>query len=147
LTATLDGTFTALADPTRRAILARLARGEATVSDLKDPFPMSLPALLKHVEVLERAGLVRSRKEGRVRRCALEAKPLEEATAWMCRYRAFWEKRFDALDRYLRDTPKEDPCPPPKAPPALRAPSPSARAASSRRRASGSSGRSWSRRR
>jgi DNA-binding transcriptional ArsR family regulator len=127
----LDATFTALADPTRRAILARLSSGEASVSDLADPFPMSLPALLKHVEALERAGLLRSRKEGRVRRCQLEAAPLAEAADWIGHYRQFWESRLDALDRYLRQTHHEEnvPWPSPR-----KAPSPSAPSAPSRRR-------------
>ena len=98
----LDATFAALADPTRRAILARLALGETSVSELAAPFPMSLPAVLKHVEILGRAGLLQAQKDGRVRRCRLEAAPLSEASEWIGRYQRFWEERFDPLDRYLR---------------------------------------------
>ncbi|HSS44214.1 MAG TPA: metalloregulator ArsR/SmtB family transcription factor [Thermoanaerobaculia bacterium] len=106
----LDATFAALADPTRRAILARLALGETSVSDLARPFAMSLPAVLKHVERLERAGFVRARKDGRVHRCRLDAAPMKEALEWIARYRRFWEERFDALDRYLKETQqKEEP--------------------------------------
>ena len=104
----LDATFSALADATRRAILARLALGDASVSDLARPFAMSLPAVLKHVDYLERAGLVEGRKEGRVRRCRLRAKPLREAGDWIGRYRQFWEERFEALDRYLVETRDEE---------------------------------------
>jgi DNA-binding transcriptional ArsR family regulator len=104
----LDATFYALADGTRRAILARLARGEASVSDLARPFAMSLPAVLKHVDALARAGLVEGRKEGRVRRCRLRTRPLREAGEWIARYRRFWEERFAALDRYLRETKHEE---------------------------------------
>jgi DNA-binding transcriptional ArsR family regulator len=104
----LDATFSALGDATRRAILARLALGDASVSDLARPFAMSLPAVLKHVDYLERAGLVEGRKEGRVRRCRLRAKPLREAGDWIGRYRQFWEERFLALDRYLRETKDEE---------------------------------------
>ncbi|HEY7516037.1 MAG TPA: metalloregulator ArsR/SmtB family transcription factor [Vicinamibacteria bacterium] len=99
----LDATFGALADGTRRALLARLARGEASVSDLARPFAMSLPAVLKHLDTLERAGLVQARKEGRVRRCRLRARPLAAAGDWIARYRLFWEERFEALDRYLQE--------------------------------------------
>jgi DNA-binding transcriptional ArsR family regulator len=104
----LDATFYALADGTRRAILARLARGEASISDLARPFAMSLPAVLKHVDALERAGLVEGRKEGRVRRCRLRPRPLRAAGDWIARYRQFWEERFSALERYLEQTKKED---------------------------------------
>jgi len=104
----LDATFSALADTTRRAILARLAGGEASVSDLARPFAMSLPAVLKHLDCLERAGLVEGKKDGRVRRCRLRAKPLREAGDWIARYRRFWEERFEALDRYLRETRDEE---------------------------------------
>ncbi len=97
----LDATFRALADPTRRAILAALARGQTPVSVLAAPHRMSLPAVMKHLQVLERAGLVRQRKRGRVRHCRLSAQPLKQADAWLSRYRMFWEKQFDALDRYL----------------------------------------------
>ncbi len=97
----LDSVFAALADPTRRAILARLARHESTVTDLAEPFPISLPAIAKHLHVLEQAGLVRSEKEGRIRYCRLEPKPLREATAWLDHYRNFWEERIEALEAHL----------------------------------------------
>lgn len=93
--------FAALADPTRRAILARLARSEFSVSDLAEPFPISLVAVTKHLRVLEQAGLVRSKKDGRVRYCRLELKPLREATAWLDHYRNFWEERLEALELHL----------------------------------------------
>jgi DNA-binding transcriptional ArsR family regulator len=97
----LDVLFGALSDPTRRAILASLAQGEASVSELARPHPMSLPAILKHMRALERAGLVSQRKSGRVRRCRLVATPLKEASDWLSQYRLFWEGQLDALDRYL----------------------------------------------
>jgi DNA-binding transcriptional ArsR family regulator len=97
----LDATFAALADPTRRAILARLASGEANVSALAKPFDMSQPAISKHLKVLERAGLISRSREAQSRPCRLEARRLEEATAWMERYRRFWEESFDRLDLYL----------------------------------------------
>ena len=97
----LDATFRALADPTRRAILAALARGQTPVSVLAAPHRMSLPAVMKHLQVLERAGLVRQKKRGRVRQCRLSAQPLKQAEAWLSHYRMFWETQFDALDRYL----------------------------------------------
>jgi len=98
--ARLDRTFTALADPTRRAILRRLARGDATVGELARPFRVSRPAVSKHLRVLERAGLVRRTREGRVSRCALNAAALREAAEWVEWYRVFWEGRLDALARY-----------------------------------------------
>jgi DNA-binding transcriptional ArsR family regulator len=98
----LDATFQALADPTRRAILAALAqRGQASVSDLARPYRMSLPGVMKHLRVLQRAGLVTQRKVGRSRRCRLVARPLKDAEDWISRYRKFWENQFDALERYL----------------------------------------------
>jgi DNA-binding transcriptional ArsR family regulator len=97
----LDAAFAALADPTRRAILARLADGETTVSALAEPFSMSLPAVLKHLDALERAGLLTARKEGRVRTCRLEPAPLSQAADWIEHYRTFWEGRLEALDHYL----------------------------------------------
>src|ERR1700691_6183434 len=97
----LDATFQALADPTRRAILAALARGQASVSDLARPYRMTLPGVMKHLRVLERAGLVTQRKIGRSRRCRLVARPLKDAEDWISRYRKFWENQFDALERYL----------------------------------------------
>jgi DNA-binding transcriptional ArsR family regulator len=103
----LSATFAALADPTRRAILARLARGEANVSELAKPFDMSQPAISKHLKVLERAGLISRGRDAQSRPCRLEAKRLEEATAWMERYRAFWEESFDRLDGLLVEMKKE----------------------------------------
>lgn len=100
----LDRTFGALADPTRRAILARLARGDATVGDLARPFRVSRPAISKHLRVLERAGLVRRAREGRVSRCELDAAAMREAAEWIERYRAFWTGRLDALKRYVEQS-------------------------------------------
>lgn len=97
----LSLTFAALADPTRRAILARLASGEMTVSELARPFKISLPGISKHLKVLERAGLIRRGRDAQWRPCRLEAKPLEEASAWVDQYRTFWEGRLDRLDEYL----------------------------------------------
>lgn len=99
----LGTTFAALADPTRRAILARLAMGEASVGDLAEPFDISLPAVSKHLRVLEGAGLIAVHKQGRVRRCAVAAAPLQEAAAWIEEYRRFWETALDSLARYLED--------------------------------------------
>jgi len=106
--APLDATFSALADPTRRAILARLARGEAMVTELAEPFPMSLPAISKHLRVLESAGLLRREIDGRVHRCRLAAEPMKDAAAWIAQYRAFWETQFDALEKYLAATAGEE---------------------------------------
>lgn len=97
----LSNTFAALADPTRRAILARLVSGETSVTELAKPFEMSLPAVSKHVKVLERAGLIARSREAQWRPCRLEAHPLEEVAEWVEHYRRFWEKSFDRLDRYL----------------------------------------------
>lgn len=97
----LSATFAALADPTRRAILGRLARGEASVSELAQPFAMSLPAISKHLKVLEKAGLVARTKEAQWRPCKLQAKPLKEAADWVAQYRQFWEASFDRLEDYL----------------------------------------------
>ncbi|HQR04562.1 MAG: winged helix-turn-helix transcriptional regulator [Proteobacteria bacterium] len=106
----LSATFSALADPTRRAILARLAGGEATVTELAEPFAMTLPAVTKHLKVLERAGLIRRSRAAQWRPCQLEAEPLREAADWVAQYRRFWEARFDRLEAYLRDTQdKEEP--------------------------------------
>jgi len=99
--ARLDATFGALADPTRRAILQRLSRGDALVTDLARPFAMTLPAISKHLGVLERAGLVERHREGRVRRCQLMADPMRGAAQWLDHYRQFWEAGFDRLARYL----------------------------------------------
>lgn len=99
----LSATFAALADPTRRAILARLATGEKSVSDLAAPFEMSLPAVSKHLKVLESAGLIARGREAQWRPCRLEAAPLKEISNWVERYRRFWEESFDRLDTYLRE--------------------------------------------
>jgi DNA-binding transcriptional ArsR family regulator len=104
----LSATFAALADPTRRAILARLATGETSVSELAEPFEMSLPAISKHLKVLERAGLVARGREAQWRPCRLEAGPLKDANAWLETYRRFWEESFDRLDLYLRKLQKEE---------------------------------------
>ena len=99
----LSTTFAALADPTRRAILARLASGEASVTQLAEPFNMSMPAISKHLKVLERAGLIARGREAQWRPCKLEAKPLKEVSDWVQHYRQFWEQSFDRLDDYLLD--------------------------------------------
>ncbi|HKA37251.1 MAG TPA: metalloregulator ArsR/SmtB family transcription factor [Thermoanaerobaculia bacterium] len=99
----LDATFAALADPTRRAILSRLASGEASVMELAEPFAMSQPAISKHLKVLERAGLISSAREAQRRPRKLEAAPLAEATKWLERYRRFWEARFQRLDALLEE--------------------------------------------
>jgi len=97
----LSATFAALADPTRRAILARLADGAASVTDLAAPFDMSLPAVTKHLKVLERAGLITRARQAQWRPCTLAAEPLREASDWMAQYRQFWEQGLDRLDTYL----------------------------------------------
>ena len=97
----LDATFAALADPTRRAILARLATGEATVTELSRPFDMSQPAVSKHVRVLERAGLISRGRDAQRRPCRIEARPLAEATGWLEEYRRIWEGNFQRLDALL----------------------------------------------
>ena len=99
----LDATFAALADPTRRAILARLASGEASVMELAEPFAMSQPAISKHLKVLERAGLISHGREAQRRPRRLEAKPLEEANEWLERYRQYWEENFQRLDVLLEE--------------------------------------------
>ena len=104
----LDATFAALADPTRRAILARLATGEATVSELGEPFDMSQPAISKHLKVLERAGLISRGKDAQRRPRRLEAKPLAEANAWLENYRRFWEASFERLDEVLEELKARD---------------------------------------
>jgi DNA-binding transcriptional ArsR family regulator len=104
----LDAIFAALADPTRRAILARLAAGEASVTELAEPFAMSQPAISKHLKVLERAGLVSGGRAAQRRPRRLEARPMAEATEWLERYRAYWEANFLGLDRLL-DEMKTDP--------------------------------------
>jgi DNA-binding transcriptional ArsR family regulator len=98
----LSTTFAAIADPTRRAILARLATGDASVTELAAPFEMSLPAIYKHLKVLERAGLVARGREAQWRPCRLEAGPLKNASDWLGEYARFWEQSFDRLDDYLR---------------------------------------------
>ncbi|WP_425987996.1 ArsR/SmtB family transcription factor [Afipia sp. DC4300-2b1] len=98
----LNDTFHALADPTRRAVLAKLTSGPATVSDLAQPFSMALPTFLQHLKVLEECGLVRSKKVGRVRTCQLKPRPLEEAQDWLGTQRTLWTRRLDQLDDYLR---------------------------------------------
>ncbi|RQX12798.1 transcriptional regulator [Micromonospora ureilytica] len=97
----LDATFAALADPTRRAILARLAAGEATVTELAEPFDMSQPAISKHLRVLERAGLVSRGRDAQRRPCRLEARPLRDATAWLANYRDYWVESYQRLDVLL----------------------------------------------
>lgn len=104
----LSTTFAALADPTRRAILARLAAGEATVTELAEPFTMSLPAISKHLKVLEHAGLISRTRTAQWRPCRLEGAPLKAATDWLAEYRAFWESGFDRLDDHLRDLQGKD---------------------------------------
>src|SRR5215475_5405889 len=99
----LSTTYAALADPTRRAILARLASGEASVTELAEPFEMSLPAVSKHLKVLERAGLIARGRKAQWRPCRLEAAPLKDAADWLEAYRRFWEQSFDRLGDYLKD--------------------------------------------
>jgi DNA-binding transcriptional ArsR family regulator len=104
----LSATFAALADPTRRAILARLCLGEASVTELAEPFAMSLPAVSKHLKVLERAGLIARSREAQLRPCQIEARPLKEAADWIEHYRRFWSESFDRLDEYLFDLKKKE---------------------------------------
>ncbi|OGG00865.1 MAG: transcriptional regulator [Candidatus Glassbacteria bacterium RIFCSPLOWO2_12_FULL_58_11] len=104
----LSSTFAALSDPTRRAILARLVSGEATVKELAEPFEMSLPAISKHLKVLERSGLIARGREAQWRPCRLEAGPLKEVADWVEHYRRFWEASFDRLDNYLRELQRKD---------------------------------------
>jgi DNA-binding transcriptional ArsR family regulator len=99
----LSSTFAALADPTRRAILARLSSGEATVTELAEPFSMSLPAISKHLKVLERAGLISRGRTAQWRPCRLDASPLKDANAWLEKYRRFWDESFDRLEEHLRE--------------------------------------------
>jgi DNA-binding transcriptional ArsR family regulator len=99
----ISTTFSALADPTRRAILARLALGETSVTELAEPFAMSLPAISRHLKVLERAGLITRGREAQWRPCRLEAGPLKDATQWLEAYRRFWEESFDRLGSYLQE--------------------------------------------
>lgn len=100
---TLSQTFAALADPTRRAILTRLSAGEFSVTDLAQPFAMSLPAISKHLKVLERSGLIERTRAAQWRPCKLKAEPLKDAAAWIEHYRKFWEDRFDRLEDYLKE--------------------------------------------
>jgi DNA-binding transcriptional ArsR family regulator len=102
-TDSLNITFAALADPTRRAILARLTSGQCSVTELAEPFEMSMPAVSKHLRVLERAGLIARGREAQWRPCRLEAAPLKEVAEWAERYRAIWEQRFDRLESYLQE--------------------------------------------
>ena len=104
----LSTTFSAIADPTRRAILARLAAGEATVTELAKPFDMTLPAVSKHLKVLERAGLIARSRDAQWRPCRLEAARLREVHDWLEKYRRFWEESFDRLDDYLRELQKKE---------------------------------------
>jgi DNA-binding transcriptional ArsR family regulator len=104
----LSTTFAALADPTRRAILARLSAGETSVTDLAEPFDMSLPAITKHLKVLERAGLISRSRDAQWRPCRLEAKPLEAAADWVEQYRKFWEDSMDRLEEYLTELQKRE---------------------------------------
>jgi DNA-binding transcriptional ArsR family regulator len=103
----LDRTFGALADPTRRRILSHLAEGERCVTDLAKPHRMSLPAISKHLRVLEKAGLIRRHRDGRVHRLELDAAPMQQAQQWIEEYRKFWEASFDRLDEYLKELQKE----------------------------------------
>ena len=107
----LDATFAALADPTRRAILARLATGEASVAELAQPFDMSQPAISKHLKVLEGAGLIARSRDAQRRPCRLTARPLADANEWLERYRRFWEARFERLDDLLKEMKAEKPAP------------------------------------
>jgi DNA-binding transcriptional ArsR family regulator len=104
----LSTTFAALADPTRRAILARLVSGKVSVTELAEPFEMSLPAVSKHLKVLERAGLIARGREAQWRPCRLEAGPLKDAADWLEHYRRFWEQSFDRLDDYLRELQRKE---------------------------------------
>src|SRR5436190_2100484 len=115
----LSQTLAALADPTRRAILARLSKGETSVSELAKPFAMSLPAVTKHLKVLQRAGLISQGRRAQWRPCRLEAKPLREVADWVEQYRRMWEQRLDRLEDYLREVQE-----PPVDKPARKRPSP-----------------------
>lgn len=104
----LSATFAALADPTRRAILARLATGETSVTELAKPFNMSLPGISKHLKVLERAGLITRGRDAQWRPCRLKASPLKEVADWVEHYRHFWEESFDRLDEYLQELQRKE---------------------------------------
>ena len=101
--AQLDSVFAALSDPTRRAVLASLSEGSLTVTELAGPHPMSLPGFMKHLRVLEEAGLIARSKDGRVVHCTLSPQPMREAAAWLVHYEKLWNERFDRLDEYLRE--------------------------------------------
>jgi DNA-binding transcriptional ArsR family regulator len=103
----LSSTFAALADPTRRAILARLMSGKASVTELAEPFQMTMPAVSKHLKVLERAGLIARGREAQWRPCRLDGEPLRDVAEWMEPYRRFWDESFDRLDEYLQEIKKE----------------------------------------
>ncbi|MGF1635403.1 MAG: ArsR/SmtB family transcription factor [Phycisphaerae bacterium] len=105
----LSTTFAALADPTRRAILDRLTRGEASVGELAEPFEMSMPAVSKHLKVLERAGLVERSRQAQWRPCRLSPEPLKDVDGWLERYRQFWEESFDRLEAYLKELQSKEP--------------------------------------
>ncbi len=107
----LSMTFAALADPTRRAILARLAQGEATVNELAEPFALSLPTISKHLKVLQHAGLISQGRRAQWRPCRLEAEPLQEVASWVADYRQFWDESFSRLDDYLRELQEATPAP------------------------------------
>lgn len=108
MTDQLSTTFAALSDPTRRAILARLALGETSVKELSEPFAISAPSITKHLKVLERAGLITRSREAQWRPCRLEAAPLRAISEWVEDYRQFWEEKFDRLDHYLSDLQKKE---------------------------------------
>lgn len=105
---TLNSIFSALSDPTRRAIITRLAGGEQTVTEIADPFRMSLPAISKHLRILEKAGLLHRRKEGRVHHLSLVADPMQSASEWLDTYRIFWGNSFDALAKLVEDEDKSE---------------------------------------
>jgi DNA-binding transcriptional ArsR family regulator len=109
MTDPLSLTFAALADPTRRAILGRLSRGESSVKELAEPFRISLPGVSKHLKVLERAGLITRTRAAQWRPCRLKARPMKRAADWLDGYRRFWEESFDRLDDYLRELQKNPP--------------------------------------
>ena len=104
----LSNTFSALADPTRRAILARLSSGEASVTELAEPFKMSMPAVSKHLKVLQKAGLIERGREAQWRPCRLKADRLKDVNDWVANYREFWEARFDRLDEYLKELQEQE---------------------------------------
>jgi DNA-binding transcriptional ArsR family regulator len=104
---TLDNTFSALSDPTRRAIISQLANGELPISEIASPFQMSLPAVSKHIRVLESAGLVIRRKRGRINYCRLNAKPLRDAAKWLVFYQQFWDAKLDSLATFLEEDSKK----------------------------------------